>query len=209
MYSTKFDVVKPNNQEGERIIQLLVCAFENGSGISQICQAEGEGEELRRRLYLVFQMAIAMQAAAKQPILTVMKDAQIVGVAIFAEPESIFPLSLKVYSFIQISFGASPAVAWRIWKNNIILKKYHPPEPHYYLTLLGVHPNFQKRGIARALLDELHSRSDAHPLSTGIYLETANSRNVSLYQHFGYHLMTQLDINGLETFLMFRPNRNH
>jgi len=214
MYSIQFDVVKPNDQKGdcasctlrERIAQLLVLAFENGSGLSRICQAEGE--ELRRQLHLLFQTAIAMQAAANQPLLSAIKDTQPIGVAIFTEPESLFPLWAQVRSFIQISFGVSPLVAWRMWKNSKILKKHHPPDPHYYLTLLGVHPDFQKMGIARALLDEIHARSEAHPISTGVYLETAKSKNVTLYQHFGYRLMAHLELNGIETFIMFRPNRN-
>jgi ribosomal protein S18 acetylase RimI-like enzyme len=72
--------------------------------------------------------------------------------------------------------------------------------------LLGVHPNFQRKGYARALLEVLHARSEAHPTSIGVYLETANPQNVALYKYFGYHLKAQVNINGVENFIMFRPN---
>jgi ribosomal protein S18 acetylase RimI-like enzyme len=72
--------------------------------------------------------------------------------------------------------------------------------------LLGVHPNFQKKGYARALLEALHARSEAHPTSIGVYLETANPHNVAFYKYFDYHLKAQVNINGVENFIMFRPN---
>jgi ribosomal protein S18 acetylase RimI-like enzyme len=72
--------------------------------------------------------------------------------------------------------------------------------------LLGIHPNFQRKGYARALLEALHARSEAHPTSIGVYLETANPKNVGLYKYFGYHLTARVNINGVENFIMFRPN---
>jgi ribosomal protein S18 acetylase RimI-like enzyme len=72
--------------------------------------------------------------------------------------------------------------------------------------LLGVHPNFQNKGYARALLETLHARSEAHPTSIAVYLETAKEQNVAFYKYFGYHLITQVNINGMKNFIMFRPN---
>lgn len=51
----------------EQIAQLLALAFENGSGLSQICNAQGD--ELRRRLRFLFRTGLALQAAAKQQVL--------------------------------------------------------------------------------------------------------------------------------------------
>jgi ribosomal protein S18 acetylase RimI-like enzyme len=188
----------------DEIVQLLTLAFENGSGLSQICNAEGE--ELRRRLRFLFRAGYRLQSAANQPLLSVTKDAQVAGVAVIQEPESCFPLWTQIQWLLQVSFGVSPFVAWRLWQNLRILERYHPPKPHYYLVFLGVHPHFQGKGYARALLDALHARSEAHPLSTGVYLETANPRNVPFYQYFGYDLKSQVNIKGVENFILFRPN---
>lgn len=188
----------------DEIAQLLALAFENGSGLSQICHAEGE--ELRRRLRFLFRAGYSLQKAVNQPLLSVAKDAQVAGVAVIQEPETCFPLWTQMQWLLQVSFGVSPFVAWRLWQNMRILERYHPLEPHYYLVFLGVHPQFQGKGYARALLDAVHARSEAHPISTGVYLETANPRNVPFYQYFGYDLKTQVKIKGVENFIMFRPN---
>lgn len=188
----------------DEIAQLLALAFENGSGLSQICNAQGE--ELRRRLRFLFRAGYTLQSAANQPLLRVTKDAQVAGVAVIQEPESYFPLWTQIQWLLQVSVGVSPLVAWRLWQNMRILERHHPPEPHYYLVFLGVHPHFQGKGYARALLDALHARSESHPLSRGVYLETANPRNVPFYQYFGYELKTQVNIKGVDNFILFRPN---
>jgi ribosomal protein S18 acetylase RimI-like enzyme len=188
----------------DEIAQLLTLAFENGSGLSQICHAQGK--ELRRRLRFLFRAGFALQEAANQPILTITENTQVTGVAVIQEPESHFPVWMQIRWLLQVSLNVSPSVAWHLWQSLRILERHHPPEPHYYLIFLGVHPNFQGRGYARTLLNALHTRSEAHPLSTGVYLETANPQNVEFYQYFGYYLKTQVNINGLENFIMFRPN---
>lgn len=188
----------------EQIAQLLALAFENGSGLSQICNAEGD--ELGRRLRFLFRTGLAQQATAKQQVLSITQGDRITGAAVIQEPEGYRSLSEKIWGLLQISLGISPVVAWNLWQNLRILEQHHPPQPHYYLMLLGVHPDFIGRGYARALLEALHARSKAHPLSIGVYLETANPKNIDFYRYFGYQLKTQVKIKGIETFIMFRPN---
>lgn len=122
------------------------------------------------------------------------------------EPEIGFPLWAQIHWLLKVSFEISPVVSWYLWQSLRILERHHPSEPHYYLMLLGVHPNFQKKGYARALLEALHARSEEHPPSIGVYLETAKEQNVAFYKYFGYPVKTQVNINGVENFIMFRPN---
>lgn len=193
-----------NPSQVDEMAQLLALAFEKGSGLSQICNASGE--KLLRRLYVLFRAGLAMQAAAQREVLSVTKSDRIIGVAIVQEPETHFPLDAKIHWLLQVSFGVSPVVAWHLWQSLRILERYHPPEPHHYLMLLGVHPSFQGQGCARTLLEALHARSAAHPTSVGVYLETANPSNLAFYRYFGYDLRTKVNIHKVENFILFRPN---
>lgn len=195
---------KLEDSQVDEIAQLLALAFENGSGLSKICNAEGE--ELNRRLRLVFRTVLAIQAAANQQVLSVTQDAQVTGVAVIQEPENHVPVCVRIRGLLQVKLGVSPVVAWHLWQSIRILEPYHPREPHHYLMFLGVHPNFQRQGYARTLLEALHARSEQHPLSTGVYLETANPKNVVFYKYFGYHLTAQVAIGGVENYIMFRPS---
>lgn len=195
---------KIDDSQIDEIAQLLAIAFENGSGLSQICKAQGQ--ELNRRLYVLFRIMLAIQAAAHRSVLTVTPGTRVAGVAVIQEPENQVPLKVQICGFLQVNLSISPAVAWQLWQSIRILERYHPPEPHHYLMFLGVHPEFQRQGYGRALLDELHARSEVHPRSTGVYLETANPKNVEFYQYFGYHLLAQVPIRDVKNYIMFRPN---
>ncbi|NEQ22680.1 MAG: hypothetical protein F6K28_26565 [Microcoleus sp. SIO2G3] len=87
----------------DEIAQLLALAFENGSGLSQICNAEGE--KLHRRLYLMFRAGLALQAAANQLVLSVTQDDLVTGVAVMQEPESCFLLWAQIHWLLQVSWG--------------------------------------------------------------------------------------------------------
>lgn len=188
----------------DELAQLLALAFEKGSGVSKICNAEGK--ELQRRLHFLFRTGLTVQAAANQPVLSITKDEQIIGIAVIQEPASSFSILAQIRWFLAISLGISPLVTWQLWQNLRILERHHPPQPHYYLRLLGVHPSFQGKGYARILLDTLHAHSAADSRSTGVYLETANSQNIAFYKYFGYHLQAVVNIDGVENFIMFRPD---
>jgi GNAT superfamily N-acetyltransferase len=61
----------------------------------------------------------------------------------------------------------------------------HPRErPHYYLSLLGVHPDHRGKGIGMALLAENLALLDAEGAPS--YLESSNPANDARYQRIGY-----------------------
>ena len=65
------------------------------------------------------------------------------------------------------------------------------------------------KGHARRLLDHLHALSATHPDSRGVSLSTENPRNVSLYEHFGYRIVSHEQVGEtLETWGFFREDRS-
>lgn len=62
-----------------------------------------------------------------------------------------------------------------------------PPAPVWYLQVLGVHPDWQRRGLGQQLLRPVLSTAER----TGVacYLETAKLSNIAYYQRFGFALM--------------------
>lgn len=58
------------------------------------------------------------------------------------------------------------------------------PEPHYTLSVLGVDPAAQGRGLSRLLLEPMLARCDDEKRL--VYLETAKARNVPLYERYGF-----------------------
>jgi ribosomal protein S18 acetylase RimI-like enzyme len=70
----------------------------------------------------------------------------------------------------------------------------HPPEPHFYLFILGVDPASQGRGIGRALVRPVLARCDAE--SVPAYLETSNEENLGFYRSLGFTVAGEHAIAG-------------
>jgi GNAT superfamily N-acetyltransferase len=64
--------------------------------------------------------------------------------------------------------------------------KRHAPFPHWYLFLLCVAPEHQRKGYGSALLDSMLSRIDRQHMPC--YLETTEERNLAFYEHHGFRV---------------------
>lgn len=73
-----------------------------------------------------------------------------------------------------------------------LMEEHTPPEPHWYLQLLGTHPDWQRRGIGATLMDVMFERADADGLAC--YLETETVENVAYYRHHGFDVRSEWDV---------------
>ncbi len=72
------------------------------------------------------------------------------------------------------------------------MSRYHPSEPHWYLSLLGVDPLHQNQGYGSALLRHGLSRCDHdHTLA---YLEASSPRSLPLYERHGFELLGTVQV---------------
>ncbi|HEY0673134.1 MAG TPA: GNAT family N-acetyltransferase [Longimicrobiales bacterium] len=79
--------------------------------------------------------------------------------------------------------------------------------PQLHVNMIGVRRAFQRSGLARQLLNEVHEMAKRSPSVTGVSLTTEDERNVPLYQRHGYQIIGETQIApGLKTWSFFRPN---
>jgi ribosomal protein S18 acetylase RimI-like enzyme len=78
-----------------------------------------------------------------------------------------------------------------------------PEEPHAHLGPIGVAPEYQGQGIGAALMN----RYVEHLEREGIegYLETDRAGNVEFYKKFGFAVMREEKLIGVDTWYMRRP----
>jgi GNAT superfamily N-acetyltransferase len=60
----------------------------------------------------------------------------------------------------------------------------HPKEAHWYLAMIGVDPKAQGKGLGTELMRYALTHCDQDEVLA--YLETANPRNIPLYERFGF-----------------------
>ena len=83
----------------------------------------------------------------------------------------------------------------------------HPRTPHFYLPFVGVDPEFQHRGLGRAVLEPVLNRCDLNGL--GAYLENTNVRNLGFYEGLGFRTVEVCTLagNGPTVWRMWRDAR--
>jgi GNAT superfamily N-acetyltransferase len=68
---------------------------------------------------------------------------------------------------------------------------YHPEEPHWFLSLIGVDPRCQGKGRGSALLQHMLAQCDRDGQMA--YLDSSNPKNVPLYQRHGFELLGTIE----------------
>jgi ribosomal protein S18 acetylase RimI-like enzyme len=72
----------------------------------------------------------------------------------------------------------------------ITIEKAHPAQPHYYLSLLAVHPDMQGKGLGTALMQPILNICDREGIPA--YLETETESNVRFYSKRGFKVLREI-----------------
>ncbi|MGD8328706.1 MAG: GNAT family N-acetyltransferase [Acidobacteriota bacterium] len=140
------------------------------------------------------------------PVLGVRDNEKVIAAALISEPSGEPPPALAALrDDLQERIGSDAIARLELYERDSGLDA--PAAPHYFLGVIGVHPDHQGRGLARILLEDLARMSESHPSSTGICLNTEVAENVPFYEHMGYRVIGHRRVETLETWCMFRPDR--
>jgi len=84
------------------------------------------------------------------------------------------------------------------------MEKAHARHPdHFYLAVLGTHPDRQGEGIGAALMAPVLQRCDAD--GTGAYLESSKESNVPYYRRHGFEVVEEIEFpSGPTLWAMWR-----
>jgi GNAT superfamily N-acetyltransferase len=72
------------------------------------------------------------------------------------------------------------------------MDRSHPPEPHWYLPMIGVDPGKQGFGYGSALLKHALERCDGEGKLA--YLEASSPKSIPLYQRHGFELAGTIQV---------------
>ncbi len=115
------------------------------------------------------------------------------GAAVW-EPPGMWKLGVGTQlSLLPALLGVFRRHSPRVLRSLTLLEGGHPAEPefaaHYYLVFLGVHPDWQGRGLGAALLAPVLERCDAEHKPA--FLEASTPRNRALYERHGFEVMDE------------------
>ncbi|MBX3286394.1 MAG: GNAT family N-acetyltransferase [Actinobacteria bacterium] len=77
----------------------------------------------------------------------------------------------------------------------LAMEREHPRRPeHWYLAVLGTHPDHQGKGVGAALVQAVTDRCDQEGLPS--YLESSKQANLAFYGRLGYEAAPALEVVG-------------
>ena len=139
----------------------------------------------RERVTQFFSLLMQARIALKMPVVVARDTAAIHGAAMgYATAHPAWPKGLA--DDWDRFERAIPGLSDRMAIYDEIAAKAKPAAPHYYLGVIGVHPDSHGRGIGMQLLRSFCDLSAGDPLSCGVYLETAQESNLGFYKRAGF-----------------------
>lgn len=180
---------------------LLARAFRNDPVIASILPGVA-AEERVRKLAVMFEEMLIINARQNEPLGIVDNDS-VLALAILHKPGT-YPPSLPTQLALlwRALRKIGPRGLYRFITWSLFLSRHHPTTAHYYLETLGVEPNVQGQGLGSAMLRGITSLLD--DAAAECALETANDRNVFLYQRFGFGTASEARILGAHVRFMVR-----
>jgi ribosomal protein S18 acetylase RimI-like enzyme len=123
------------------------------------------------------------------------------------EPEMSPAEAERFPTVIRASAGGE-ATAERLLRVMEGFDRDHPAEPpHYFLSVLGTHPDHAGHGLGLGLLSENLAEIDAAG-GAPAFLETSKPHNVGLYERFGFEVERQTEVlPGIPSTHMWRQPR--
>jgi GNAT superfamily N-acetyltransferase len=106
-------------------------------------------------------------------------------------PPPFFHLILMLTKLIVKSLSFTPYRVMEQWVR--IFHKFdniRPRQPHWYVLILGVHPDHQGKGLGGELLRQVLQR--AHEDRVAVYLESSNPKNLDFYRKHGFEVTAEI-----------------
>ena len=171
----------------EAAMRCLVSAFAEDPITGFLLES---GPHYPARLTQFFALLMRARLELGMPVLVARDGAEIQGAIMgYSTQRPAWPPEMKeAWNRFE---AAIPGLTGRMAVYDDLALRYTPPVPHYYLGVIGTDPGAQGQGLGRQLLQAFCARSAADPLSSGVYLETANPSNVSFYEKAGFKVTGQ------------------
>lgn len=164
-------------------VDCLVQAFAHDELVQYFFPGEPDSRMAGTREFFTILMTVRVELG--MPAIILKDDGMIVGAVMGYDTNR--PEWSKAQSDRWDAFtGSRGGLSERLDTYTQVAKRFEPREPHFYLGVLGVHPDRQGMGAGRILVDAYCRHSDADPSSTGTYLETVGEKNVRFYKRCGF-----------------------
>lgn len=163
------------------------------------------GQGYRERVTRFFSLLMGARIELGMPIFVARELHEICGAAMG-------------YSTLRSEWPSDLAEEWLVFEKEIpgltermaiydeVANRFKPTAPHYYLGVIGTDPALQGSGIGTQLIKSFCEASAGDPLSSGVYLETAQQSNLRFYERAGFTETGRGHLGDATLWCMFLPH---
>ncbi|PHM54267.1 GNAT family N-acetyltransferase [Xenorhabdus hominickii] len=115
----------------------------------------------------------------------------------------------EVFTPLSIEFERIAGSRANVMRSSeAIMAKERPKFPCWFLGVVAVDPDFQGKGLSRAVIEPGIERADCEGLP--VFLETSDDKNVRFYERLGFEVTAAypLPFDGPVTYAMIRWGRS-
>ena len=103
----------------------------------------------------------------------------------------------SIAKFVPLLWTEYPAgyIRTKVIKHQMVaMNKLYVHEPHFYLDYIGVLPSMRGKGLASRLMYPFLEMADKQ--KAPVYIDTNNSSNIPIYEHYGFKCVGELLVPG-------------
>lgn len=180
---------------------LLSAAFADDPAYRYFLQDSPAHDIDRQRDQLV-RFIVAYHYSAGRPVWGLMDGKSLLACALVETPTPVWRNTTALLRSLPSLIGKVPlASIHRMNRYAIQSREGLPNNIHHYLVKIGVAPRFQGAGYGKKLITALLEHYGGQ--SQILALDTENPDNVALYQHLGFHLHDEYQLETLTIYRMF------
>ncbi len=163
------------------------------------------GQGYRERVMQFFSLLMRARIELKMPVFVAQGARGIDGATMgYSTVQSEWPAGLTE-EWVRFE-EEIPGLTDRMAIYDEVAAKFKPPAPHYYLGVIGTDPTLQGSGIGTQLLKTFCEVSASDPLSSGVYLETAQPSNLKFYERAGFTETGRGKLGDATLWCMYLPH---
>lgn len=203
------EVVRLDERFSRQARSLLFNSYKDEPTFRYLLNAQRPGYS--QRIRATIRELIKLQFDRGEFVLGVMhkREERLLGVAFFSDLELKREISSQFFWRLKMILTAGFEGTRRFMRYFNDVQGSLPAKNHRMVSLIGIHPDFQKQGLGRLLLERIHEITDQDENSIGLFLDTGNNRYLEFYKTLSYEVFTELPLGDLKEFVLFRPNPNY
>lgn len=200
------DVIPLDERSDRQVRSLLYHSYRHESTFQYLLDANRPG--YKQRIRATIRELIRLHFERGETALGVVhrQSRRILGVALVSDIGLKLDISRQFRWRMKMTLTAGFEGTRRFIQYYNDVQNSLPNKHHRMVSLIGIHPEFQKQGLGRMLMEAIHEQTDNDQHSIGLFLDTGNNRYLEFYRSLDYQRFSEIPVGGLKEYVLFRPN---